>query len=215
MLQESTASWNLQGCLQNSCVLNPWLKDWHKDSSVELGRSISIILQTMHGEKHFFFSPKDFWNYFLSNKKNILLIWNQALQTKVLAWTEIIEALSSHEFTVGERKLLSVKKASSVYLGPQASQITKKWVTEARKLSWSFIKTNLATDTTSPVILLPDTTFSHISLPCSLVSSWSHSLHHFGHIVDFFPCCKNFHLIHQVTGRGECSDWPILHFFFN
>lgn len=113
----------------------------------------------------------------------------------------------------GREKTVECKIASSVYLGPQASQITKKWVTEARKLSWSFIKTNLATDTTSPVILLPDTTFYHISLPCSLVSSWSHSLHHFGLIVDFFPSCKNFHLIHQVTGRGECSDWPSPHIF--
>lgn len=61
----------------------------------------------MHGEKRF--SPKDFWKLFSFKQEKYFFDIKQALQTKILAWTETIQDLSSHEFTVGERKLLSVK----------------------------------------------------------------------------------------------------------
>lgn len=56
-----------------------------------------------------FFFPEDFWKLCSFKQEKYVFDIKQVLQTKILPWTEIIQALSSHEFTVGERKLLSVK----------------------------------------------------------------------------------------------------------
>lgn len=59
--------------------------------------------------KNVLFSPKVFWKLFSFKQEKYIFDIKQALQTKISAWAEIIQALSSHDFTVGERKVVSVK----------------------------------------------------------------------------------------------------------
>lgn len=52
---------------------------------------------------------KDFWKFCSFKQEKYVFDIKQLFQTKILPWTELIQVLSGHEFTVGERKLLSVK----------------------------------------------------------------------------------------------------------
>lgn len=48
---------------------------------------------------------KSFWKFFSFKQEKYGFDIKQVFQSKILPWTELIQALSSHEFTVGEGRL--------------------------------------------------------------------------------------------------------------
>lgn len=109
----------------------------------------------------------------------------------------------------GREKTVEYKTTSTVKLGPL--QIAKKWVIRDTTTKLVIHQNQSGHRHHKSRYLAARHYISHISLPCSLVSSRSHSLHHFAlRWISFLLSSKHFHFIHQVTEENAQSTSAFL-----